>query len=89
VRIARFHDGHLLLFDSPQEQVAGRPGLNALYTVVDDNTFTIVSAPGDHSLSGEFRFTYRIVGNQLRIDLLQDDRDVSTAFEVAPFVRVG
>jgi len=89
VRIARFHDGHLLLFDSPQEQVAGRPGLNALYTVVDDHTFTLVSAPGDHNLSGEFRFTYRIVGDQLRIDLLQDDRDVSTAFEVAPFVRVG
>ncbi len=86
VRIARFHDGHLLLFDPPQQQVAG---LNALYTVVDDHTFTLVSAPGDHNLSGEFRFTYRIVGNQLRIDLLQDDRDVSTAFEVAPFVRVG
>jgi len=86
VRTARFHDGHLLLFDPPQPQVVG---LDALYTVVDDHTFTIVSAPGDHNLSGEFRFTYRIVGNQLRIDLLQDDRDISPAFEAAPFVRVG
>jgi hypothetical protein len=85
VRIARFHDGHLLLFDPPLHE----RGLNALYTVVGDHTFTLVSAPGDHNLSGVFRFTYRIVGDRLRIDLLQDDRDVSTAFEVAPFVRVG
>ncbi len=85
VRIIRFKDGHLLIFDPPHQELGG----NTLYTIVDDHTFTLVSAPGDHNLPGVYRFTYRIVGDQLTIVDLNHDVDTGAAFEVAPFVRAG
>jgi hypothetical protein len=85
VRIIRFKDGHLLIFDPPHQALGG----NTLYTIVDDHTFTLVSAPGDHNLPGVYRFTYRIVGDQLTIVDLNHDVDTEAAFEVAAFVRAG
>jgi hypothetical protein len=86
VRILRFTDGHLLIFDPPHQE--GSPA-NLLYTIVDDHTFTLVSAPGDHNIPGVYRFTYRIVGDQLAIEDLNHDVDTEETFEVAPFVRTG
>ena len=85
VRILRFKDGHLLIFDPPHQEGGG----NLLYTIVDHHTFTLVSAPGDHNIPGVYRFTYRIVGDQLTIVDLNHDVDTEAAFEVAPFVRTG
>jgi hypothetical protein len=83
VRFIRFRNGHLLIFDPPQQAL----GADALYKVINDHTFTIVSAPGDHNFTGVTRFRYNIVGDQLTINVLTTDSYVHAAFESAPYVR--
>jgi hypothetical protein len=82
LRIARFDDGRLFLLDPPAQEV----GLVADYRLVDDDGFTL--SDGGENIPGSYRFEYRIEGDRLIVDVLEQDPFFVAAWEAAPFVRV-
>jgi hypothetical protein len=82
-RIARFQDGRLVLFDGPLLKA----DLNADYQVVDDHTFTANDA--GQNIDGTYTFNYRIDGNRLTVDVLQDDPHFIATWEATPFYRTS
>jgi hypothetical protein len=82
-RIARFQDGRLVLFDGPSLAV----GLDASYQVVDDHTFTASDA--GQNIDGTYTFMYRINGDRLTVDVLEDDAFFIATWESAPFHRTN
>jgi hypothetical protein len=83
-RIARFQDGRLVLFEGPPPQQAG---LDASYEIVDDHTFTASDA--GQNINGTYTFNYRINGDRLTVDVLQDDAFFIAAWEAVPFYRAS
>jgi hypothetical protein len=83
-RIARFQDGRLVLFEGPPPQQAG---LDASYEIVDDHTFTASDA--GQNINGTYTFNYRINGDRLTVDILQDDAFFIAAWEAVPFYRAS
>jgi len=81
-RIARFQDGRLVLFEGPPPQQAG---LEARYQVVDDHTFT--ASDGGQNINGTYTFNYRIDGDRLTVDVVQNDAFFIAAWEAVPFYR--
>jgi len=82
LRIALFRDGRLFLKDPPEHEV----GLTADYELVDDRTFTL--SDGGRNIPDTYRFEYRIDGDRLIVDVLEEDPFFVGAWEAAPFVRV-
>jgi hypothetical protein len=82
-RIARFQDGRLILFDGPLLEA----DLNASYQVVDDHTFTANDA--GQNIDGTYTFKYRIDGNRLTVDVLQNDPHFIATWEATPFYRTS
>jgi hypothetical protein len=82
-RIARFQDGRLVLFDGPLLEA----DLNASYQVVDDHTFTANDA--GQNIDGTYTFKYRIDGNRLTVDVLQNEPHFIATWEATPFYRTS
>ena len=82
-RLARFQDGRLVLFDGPLLEA----DLNASYQVVDDHTFTANDA--GQNINGTYTFKYRIDGNRLTVDVLQNDPYFIATWEATPFYRTS
>jgi hypothetical protein len=82
VRIARFGGGRLVLLDPPAREV----GLTADYELLDDHTFAL--SDGGENIPDAYRFGYRIEGEELTVDVLEEDPFFVGAWEAAPFVRV-
>jgi len=83
-RIARFQDGRLVLFEGPPPQQAG---LDASYEIVDDHTFTASDA--GQNIDGTYTFNYRINGDRLTVDVLENDAFFIAAWEAVPFYRTS
>jgi hypothetical protein len=83
-RIARFQDGRLVLFEGPAPQ---QVGLDASYEIVDDHTFTASDA--GQNINGTYTFNYRLKGDRLTVDVLQDDAFFIATWESVPFHRTS
>jgi hypothetical protein len=79
--LARFQDGRLVLFDGPLLKA----DLNASYQVVDDHTFTANDA--GQNVDGTYTFKYRVDGNRLTVDVLENDPHFIATWEATPFYR--
>ncbi len=82
-RLARFQDGRLVLFDGPLLKA----DLNASYQVLDDHTFTANDA--GQNIDGTYTFKYRIDGDRLTVNVLQNDPHFIATWEATPFYRTN
>jgi hypothetical protein len=87
--IARFRDGHMLVFGPPAQSL----GLDATYELINDHTFT--ASDGGQNIPGDgicacssYTFQFRIEGNQVAFDVKENDAFFIAAWEAAPFVRM-
>jgi hypothetical protein len=60
-------------------------GLSASYQLLDAHTFTL--SDGGENIPETYRFEYRIEGDRLIVDVLEQDPYFVGAWEAAPFVR--
>jgi TRAP-type transport system periplasmic protein len=81
LRVARFADGRMVLLDPPGDKVS----LRASYEVLDDHTFAL--SDGGEKIPDTYRFDYRLEGDRLIVDVLEQDPYFVGAWEAAPFVR--
>jgi hypothetical protein len=88
--IARFQDGHMLIFGPPEQAL----GLDATYELVDDHTFT--ASDGGQNIPGDgvcacsaYTFGFKIQGNHVTFDVKENDAFFIAAWEGAPFIRTN
>jgi hypothetical protein len=86
--IARFQDGHMLVF-GPPEQVLG---LDATYELVNDHTFT--ASDGGQNIPGDgvcacsaYTFRFKVGGDRVTFDVEENDAFFIAAWEGGAFVR--
>jgi hypothetical protein len=86
VRMFRFADGRLQIFDPPDLQ----EGFDGSYVIRGDTI--IISDGSDRNIDGRYRVAFRIEGDQVTFDLIgraASDAFFVGAWESAPFVRTS